>query len=58
MMYKRKSTSDHTVEWNPEHDDEAEEAMLEVVGKTGVEVDSKTASKIREEYQNRTEDKE
>ena len=53
-MYTRKSTSSHTVEWNPEHEDKAEEAMLEVVGEVGVEVDAETASKIQERYQELT----
>ena len=57
-MYERKSYSGHTVEWNPEHEAEAEEAMLEVVGEIGIEVDRETATEIREEYQNLTEDKE
>ena len=56
-MYTRKSKSGHTVEWNPEHEEEAEETMLEVVGEVGVEVDSETANQIREEYQNLTENK-
>ena len=57
-MFTRKSLSKHTVEWNPEHEPEAEEAMLEVVGEIGVEVDGETASQIREEYQKLIEDKE
>ena len=58
QMYERKSQSGHTVEWNPEHEAEAERAMLEFVGEVGVEVDRETASKIREEYQKLTENKE
>ena len=56
-MYKRQSGT-HTVEWNPEHEEEAEKAMLEVVGEIGVEIDRETASEIKEEYQKLTEDKE
>ena len=49
-MYERKTESGHEVEWNPEHEEEAEEAMIEVVGEIGVEVDRETASEIRERY--------
>ena len=56
-MYKRKSISGQTVEWNPEHE-EAREAMKEVVGEIGVEVDRETADEIREEYQKLIEEKE
>ena len=54
-MYERKSVSGHTVEWNPEREEEAEKAMMEVVGEIGVEVDSGTASEIRERYQELTD---
>ena len=56
MIYERKSKSGHKVEWNPEHEEEAEKAMLEVVGEMGVEVDAETASEIREEYQKQIEE--
>jgi len=50
-MYQRKSQSGHTVEWSPKHDEEAEEAMLDVVGEVGVEVDKQTAKEVRKRYQ-------
>ena len=53
-MYERKSKSGHTVKWQPEHEEEAEKAMLEVVGEVGVEVDRETASEIREHYRELT----
>ena len=49
-MYKRKSESGHTVEWKPDDEDVAKEAMEKVVGEINVEVDPETAEKIRERY--------
>jgi len=37
----------NTVEWSPEYEDKAEEAMLEVVGNVGVEVQNYEAKRIR-----------
>ena len=56
-MYQRASNSSHVIEWTPDHEEEAEKAMLEVVGEIGIEVDRETANEIREKYQNLTEDK-
>ena len=49
-MYERKSQSGHKVEWNPEHEEEAKEAMQEVVGETNVAVKKETSKEIRERY--------
>ena len=55
-MYERKSQSDHTVEWNPEHEKEAERAMREVVDRfdewngTRYSLERETAKAVRERY--------
>jgi hypothetical protein len=43
--------SGHTVEWNPEQPDKADQAMRDVVGEVGVEVDNDTAEQVRQRYQ-------
>ena len=55
-MYERKSQSGQTVEWNPEHEEEAEQAMQEVVDRfdewNGVRysLERETAKEVRERY--------
>ena len=55
-MYERKSESGHTVEWEPEHEKVAEQAMQEVVdrfdGWNGVRysLESETAREVNERY--------
>ena len=55
-MYKRKSHSGHEVEWNPEHEKEAERAMQEVVARfdewngTRHSLEREKAQTVRERY--------
>ena len=55
-MYERKTESGHEVEWNPEHEKEAEQAMEEVVdrfdGWNGVRysLERETAKTVQERY--------
>ena len=55
-MYERKSKSGHTVEWNPEHEEEAKQAMSEVVDRfdawNGVRysLERETAKDVQERY--------
>ena len=56
MIVKRKAKSGHEVEWNPEHEEEAEQAMHEVVdrfdGWEGVpySLERETAEKVKDRY--------
>ena len=56
-MYRRKSQSAHEVEWNPEHEKEAERAMQEVVARfdkwngARYSLDAETAREVRERYE-------
>ena len=55
-MYERKSETGHTVEWSPEHEELAEQAMQEVVARfdewNGVpySLEGETAREVRERY--------
>lgn len=51
MIYKREEKSGHTVEWEPDDKNAAEQAMQDVVGEIGVKVDNETAREIRKRYQ-------
>ena len=49
MIYERED-SRATIEWRPDNEDIAEDAMIKVVGDVGVEVDTETAKQVRERY--------
>jgi len=67
-MYQRTSNSGHIIEWDPEHEDEAVQAIIDVNGtgitdpdearETYAEVDDDTAKRVRERYGELTPDPE
>jgi len=68
-MHERKSNSGHTIEWNPDDEQAAAEAMVEcphtecedhdhAIGGDPEEVDEEVARDVRERYAEKTADPE